>query len=63
MDMKSWEEDGAYTPCCVTDNTTGNGDGQSGIPCFGACVNADDNCFAWRDISGQINYLEQPALC
>ena len=32
VDMKSWEEDGAFTPCCVTDNTTGNGDGQSGFP-------------------------------
>jgi hypothetical protein len=60
VDMKSWEEDGAFTPCCVTDNTTGNGDGQSGFPCFGACVNADDNCFGWKDISGQINYWNNP---
>lgn len=56
IDMKSWEEDGAFTACCVSDNTTGNGNGDGGFPCFGACVNADDNCFGWKDISGQINF-------
>lgn len=54
--MKSWEEDGAYTPCCVSDNTTGNGNGDGGFPCFGACVNADDNCFGWTNITGELNF-------